>query len=218
MKKFTITLMLVAFLLSAINAQNGIANILHKEKFIFLNSIPAQEYTVVGKAKYSNSKKNEAMAGKDPSGVKKVILAIDEALEKVEKGKQDDFDGAIVYSPIKIELVKFNGGTMLENAICTVPFKKYSKKCGQKDIFFFAIPNVEFEEVKVIDVQNFSGLGQMKMGKNDIDNFLNKLYERACKETKKKEIEYDGIMMIDDNMVVNGFISAKTLVLIKYKE
>jgi len=107
---------------------------------------------------------------------------------------------------------------MIENAECTVPFKKYSKKCGQKDIFFFAIPNQEFDEVLVIDVQNFSGLGQMKMGKNDIDNFLNKLYEKACKETKKNELDFDGIMITDDNIIVNGFISTKTMVLIKYKE
>ena len=56
----------------------------------------------------------------------------------------------------------------------------------------------------------------MKMGKNDIDNFLNKLYERSCKEAKAG-VDFDAVLLVDDNLVIHGFISTKTLQLIKYK-
>ena len=54
------------------------------------------------------------------------------------------------------------------------------------------------------------------MGKDDIDNFFNKLYERSCKEADDG-VDFDAIMMVDDNVAVKGYFEAKTLKLIKYK-
>ena len=199
----------------SLHAQNGKATIAHQGKLLFMNAVPTQPYVVVGKAKFKNSNKNIAKAGTDPTGIKKVAIAIEDAVKKVAKGKQKDFDAAIVYSPTKIELIKFNEGVISYNA-CMVGTKGYKKKCGTKDMFFLCIPAKEYDVVKEVNVQNFTNLGQMKMGKNDIDNFLNKLYERSCKEAKAG-VDFDAVLLVDDNLVIHGFISTKTLQLIKYK-
>ena len=71
--------------------------------------------------------------------------------------------------------------------------------------------------MKVIEVKNFTNLGQMKMGKHDIDNFLNKLYERSCKEAKEG-VDFDAIIF-NDKEVINkrGFLTSKTIELVKLK-
>lgn len=216
MKKYLGLLLLFCFAFSASETYNGHATIKHEGKLLFINAVPVNSYTVVGKAGFSNSKKNVAEAGADPTGLKKVAIAIEDAAKKELKGKQDPFDAAVVYSPTKIELIKFKSGVVEQNTPCVVGTKDYKKKCGEKDMFFLTRPSRDYEEVKVITVQNFTNLGQLKMGKNDIDNFLNKLYERACKEAQDGT-DFDGVLMIDDNIAINGFITTKNLILIKYK-
>ncbi|HOE04111.1 MAG TPA: hypothetical protein PLZ52_02755 [Bacteroidales bacterium] len=197
-------------------SQNAQATTIYNGKLLFVKTIPTNEYTVVGKTKVSNSNKDEAAAGMDPSGIKEVIIAIDKSIKKETKGKQVAFDAVIVHSPNKIELIKFKSGTLAENAGCNIISKDYKKKCGKKDIFFLTKPAFAYTEVKEIEVKNFTGLGQMKMGKDDIDNFFNKLYERSCKEADDG-VDFDAIMMVDDNVAVKGYFEAKTLKLIKYK-
>ena len=87
MRKIVILSVLFVFAYSALTAQNGYATVAHKDKLIFINAIPTSEYDVVGKAKYSNSKKNEQQTMGDVSGLAKVVLALDDANEKVTKGK-----------------------------------------------------------------------------------------------------------------------------------
>jgi len=216
MKRILCLTLPLFLILGAVQAQNNAnANIEYKGKLLFVNSTPTNPYTVVGKAGFSNSKKNVQAVGADPTGIKKVAMGVEDALKMQAKGKQKPFDAVIVYSPIKMELIKFTDGGWQENTDCTVGTKDYSKKCGEKEIFFMSVPNQEYDEVKVIEVKNFTNLGQMRMGKNDIDNFLNKLYERGCKEAD--EVDFDAILLEDANIVVNGFIETKTLVLIKYK-
>jgi hypothetical protein len=220
MKKLFILSVLMCFGLSVLHAQeerNGNAYLQHKGKLIFVNAIPANPYTIVGKAAFSNSKKDIAAVGSDPTGIKKVVMALEDAIKKETKGKQVPFDAIVVHSPAKIDLIKFSNGPVEANTACAVGSKDYSKKCGSMEIFFMSRPSAAYEEVKVIEVKNFTNLGQMKMGKNDIDNFLNKLYERSCKEANDGVV-FDAVLMVDDNLLVNGFIETKTLILIKYKE
>lgn len=217
MKKLLMLGLLLCFSITLVNAQNGKASTLYKGKLVFVNAIPSNPYAIVGKTAFSNSKKDLAAVGADPTGLKKVVMAIDDAIQKETKGKQAPFDAVVVYSPAKIELIKFNSGTLEENAGCTVGNKDYLKKCGPKEIFFLSKPAAAYEEVRVIEVKNFTNLGQLKMGKNDIDNFLNKLYERSCKEASEG-LDFDAVLLVDDNVFVNGYIETKTLILIKYKQ
>ncbi len=216
MKKLVCSLIVICFMFGAAQAQNAQASTIYNGKLLFVKTIPTSEYMVVGKTKVSNSKKDEAAAGMDPSGIKEVIVAVDKSIKKETKGKQVAFDAVIIHSPNKIELIKFKTGTLAENAGCSIISKEYKKKCGKKDIYFLSKPTFAYTEVKEIEVKNFTGLGQMKMGKDDIDNFFNKLYERSCKEADDG-VDFDGIMMVDDNVAVRGYFEAKTLKLIKYK-
>jgi len=174
MRKISILTMLLMFTVSALNAQNGRCNVTYQGKLIYINSIPTDAYTVVGKAKYTPSKSNEAATIGDVSGIHKTCLAIDDVLKKVSKGKHPDFDAAIVYSEIKIELIKFNNPNPTKTA--TYNSKDYVKKCGSKVIFFLGLPTVGYDVVQTVEVTNFTNIGQLKMGKNAIDNFMNKLY------------------------------------------
>jgi len=216
MKKIIGILTVLIFFGTSISAQNGKANVVYKKKLIFLNAIPTESYKVVGKTKYKNTKKNERATIGDVTGISNVVIAIDDALEKVEKGKQESFQAVIVYSPIKIELINFETADPLIYQKCNVGSKGYKKKkCGDKTIYFMSLPMQEYEVVKTIDVKNFTNLGQLKMGKNIIDNFLNKLYERSCKEAKEGII-FDAIIL-DDPDIVNkrGFLTTKTILLVK---
>lgn len=189
---------------------------IYKNNLMFVNAIPVEDYEVVGKAKYNNSKKNEQITVGDVSGLAKVIVALDEVYEDIEKGKHPQFDAAIVYSPIKIELVNFKSD-IITYAICNIGEKGYSKKCGTKIMYLWSKPLADYDVVKVIEVKNFTNLGQMKMGKHDIDNFMNKLYERSCKEAKQG-VDFDAIMYNDPDAVNDrGFLSSKTIDLIKFK-
>lgn len=217
MKKTILFTLISLFVCSTAMAQNGHAFLLYEGKLVFVNATPVTDYTVVGKAKYKNSKKNEQMTMGDVSGLAKVIVALDDVNEQVKKGKHPEYDAVVVYSPIKIELVNFSTdiGTY---AISNVGEKSYSKKCGDKRIYLWSKPLAEYEVAKVLTVKNFTNLGQMKMGKHDIDNFMNKLYERSCKENKKTGVEFDAIMYNDPNAVNDrGFLSSKTIDLIKFK-
>lgn len=215
MKKFFSLFIVFSIICVAVHAQVGQATTIYNGKLLFVKTIPSSAYTVVGKTKVSNSNKDEAAAGMDPSGIKEVLVAVDKSIKKETKGKQAAFDGVIIHSPNKIELIKFKQGTLAENTACTVISKDYKKKCGKKDIYFLNKPTVAYTEVKQIEVKNFTGFGQMKMGKDDIDNFFNKLYERSCKEAEDG-VDFDAIMMVDDNVAVRGYFEAKTLKLIKY--
>lgn len=184
---------------------------------IFINAVPVSDYELVGKAKYNNSKKNEQQTLGDVTGLAKVILALDDVNEKVTKGKQVPYDAAIIYSPIKIGLIKFKSNDKNENRKCNVGVKEYKKKYGTKIMYFMALPIKQHDVVKEITVKNFTYLGQMKMGKNDNDNFLNKLYERSCKEAKEG-LDFDAIIFKDPDVVnKRGFISSKTITMIKFK-
>jgi len=198
-----------------LHAQNGICNVNYQGKLIYINSIPADAYTVVGKAKYSASKSNEASTVGDVSGIHKTCLALDDIFKKISKGKHPDFDAAIVYSEIKIELIKFNDPNPTKTA--TYNAKEYVKKCGSKVIFFLGLPSAGYDVVQTIEVTNFSNIGQLKMGKNAIDNFMNKLYERACKEAKDG-VDFDAIILDDPEMATKkGFVGGRTIQLIKFK-
>ena len=217
MRKIVILSVLFVFTCSALSAQNGYALVAHKDKLIFINAIPTSEYDVVGKAKYSNSKKNEQQTMGDVSGLAKVVLALDDANEKVEKGKQVPYDAAIVYGPIKIELIKFKTLDENKNRECNVGVKDYSRKYGSKIMYFMSLPLKEYDIAKDITVKNFTNLGQMKMGKNNNDNFLNKLYERSCKEAKAG-VDFDAVIFKDPDVInKRGFISSKNITLIKFK-
>lgn len=214
MKNLLISTLFLVLGLGIGYAQNGICNVTYKSKLVFINSIPTDAYTVVGKTKYPANSKNDAATSSDVSGVHKVCLALDEMIEKVSKGKHADFDAVIVYGINKIELVKFNSATLTKQ--CTYNSKDYMKKCGSKIIYFLGVPIKPFTVVKTIEVVNFTNMGQLKMGKDDIDNFINKLYERSCKEAKDG-IDYDAIIMDDPDMAVKkGFIGGRTIQLIKF--
>ena len=216
MKKLVFAIVCLSFMVFSVQAQNGKATVTHMGKLIFVNSVPTNPYKVVGKTKFNDSKSNLAAAGADPSGIKKVAIAIEDIMKKVQKGKQADFDAVIAYSPLKIELIKFTNGGIAENSACTVGVKDYiKKKCGQKDMFFLSEPTKPYTVVADVEVKNFTNIGQLKMGKDDIDNFLNKLYERGCKEAKEG-VEFDAIIFVDANIVVSGLISAQNIKLIKY--
>jgi hypothetical protein len=216
MKKVLSLLVLVCFSISLVNAQNAKATTEYNGKLLFVKTIPTNPYTVVGKAKSSQSKNATDAAGTDPTGLKSATIAIDKAIAKETKGKQAAFDAVIIHSPIKMELIKFNSGQLSQNAGCSVFTKDYKKKCGTKDIFFLSRPVKEYDVVKVIEVKNFTGLGQMKMGKDEIDNFCNKLYERSCKEGEDG-VDFDGIILLDDNTAVTSYLESKSIQLIKYK-
>lgn len=216
MKKLLFLSVILFFTLGVVKAQDAKASTEYNGKLLFVKTIPSNPYTVVGKAKASQSKKATADTGMDPTGLKSASVAIDKVIAKEAKGKQAAFDAVIIYSPIKMELIKFNSGTINQNAGCTVFSKEYKKKCGKKDIYFLSSPVKEYTEVKEIEVKNFTGFGQMKMGKDEIDNFCNKLYERSCKEGDDG-VDFDAIILVDDNTAVNGYFEAKSLKLIKYK-
>jgi hypothetical protein len=207
-----VTLFIFGFV--SIKAQNGICKVTYQNKLVYINSIPSDGYTVVGKTKYPSNSKNDAATVKDVSGVHKVCIAIDDMIAKVTKGKQKDFDAVIVYGVNNIELIKFNNPSPTKN--CTFNSKEYMKKCGSKIIYFLGIPLNAYTVVKTIEVTNFTNVGQMKMGKEDIDDFINKLYERSCKEAKDG-VDYDAIIMDDPEMAVKkGFIGSRTIQLIKF--
>jgi hypothetical protein len=210
------TFLLISFFLLgyvSISAQNGTCNVNYKSKLVYFNSIPTDTYTVVGKTKYPSNSKNDEETVKDVSGVHKVCVAIDEMIAKVAKGKQADFDAVIVFGINKIELIKFNS-TPTKN--CTFYSKEYMKKCGSKIIYFLGVPIKTYSVVKTIEVTNFTNIGQLKMGKDEIDNFINKLYERSCKEAKDG-VDFDAIIMDDPDMAVKkGFIGSRTIQLIKF--
>jgi len=215
MKKFTIVLILLFGAVWMSQAQNGKCNVTYQGKLIFINSVPSDAYTVVGKAKYANSKKNEEATIADVSGIHKSCLAIDDVLKKVSKGKHPDFDAAIVYSEIKIELIKFSSGTPSD--ACNYNAKNYIKKCGSKVIYFLGLPSGSYDVVKTIEVTNFTNLGQLKMGKSAIDNFMNKLYESSCKEAKDG-VDFDAIILDDPEMATKkGFVGGRTIQLVKIK-
>jgi len=216
MKKLLFLSVILCFTLSAVKAQDAQASTEYNGKLLFVKTIPSNPYTVVGKAKASNSNSAAAEAGTDPTGLKSATIAIDKVIAKETKGKQAAFDAVIIYSPIKMELIKFNSGTINQNAGCSVFSKDYKKKCGKKDIYFLSRPVKEYTEVKEIEVKNFTGLGQMKMGKDEIDNFCNKLYERSCKEAEDG-VDFDAIILVDDNTAVSGYLESKSIKLIKYK-
>ncbi len=217
MKKIALFLTCLLFISSNVIEQNGITSVANQGKLIFVNAIPTSEYVVVGKAKYSNSKKNEQQTAGDVSGMAKVIIALNEANEKVVKGKVEPYDAAIVRTPTKIELINFTSKDELLNRVCNVGERHYKKKYGEKIMYFLSKPSVDYDVVKSIMVSNFSNLGQMKMGANDIDNFLNKLYERSIKEAKNG-VDFDAVIYDDINIVnQRGFISAKTIELVKFK-
>jgi len=216
MKKATILFTFFIFIFSAVQAQKGNAFLIYKDCLMFVNAMPTQEYEVVGKAQYKNSKSNEQITKGDVCGLAKVILALDDVYKDVEKGKQARFDAAIVKSPIKIELVTFKTDITTYRK-CNVGVKEYSKKCGSKTMYLWSKPTTEYEVVKVLDVKNFTNLGQLKMGKNDIDNFLNKLYERSCKEAKAG-VDFDAILFNDSDVInKRGFITIHTIDLIKFQ-
>ncbi len=217
MKKCAVLLILFVFVYGAVWAQNGYARMTYKEKVVFVNAIPTESYEIVGKAKYKNSKKNEQITVGDVCGLAKVILALDDVNEAVEKGKQAHYDAAIVYSPIKIDLVKFSTADSSIYRKCDVGEKGYKKKCGTKIMCLWSTPIGEYDVAKVVTVENFTNLGQLKMGKNDIDNFINKLYERSCKEAKDG-VDFDAIILNDTDLVnKRGFLSTKTIELVKLK-
>jgi len=218
MKKLISMITIIALTCSFSFAQNGYVTNQYKDKLIFINAIPAAEYDVVGKAKYNNSKTNEQKTIGDATGFAHIVIALDDANKKVEKGKQEDYDAAIIYGPLKIELIKFKSDDKEANRKCTVGVKDYSKKCGSKIMYFMSLPTNAYDVVKDVEVSNFTNLGQMKMGKNINDNFLNKLYERSYKEIKKNGLDFDAIIFDDPNVVNNrGLISLKTITLIKFK-
>ena len=217
MKKLGLLLVILSFALCALKAQEAKASTEYNGKLLFVKTIPSNPYTVVGKAKASNSNKAADQAGTDPTGLKSATIAIDKAIAKEKKGKQAAFDAVIIYSPIKMELIKFNSGSLTENDGCSVFSKEYKKKCGKKDIYFLSRPVREYSEVKEIEVKNFTGIGQMKMGKDEIDTFLNKLYERSCKEADDG-VDFDAILVVDDNTAVTSFLETKSLKLIKYNK
>jgi len=215
MKKIALFVMILLIAGNILHAQNGRCNVNYQGKLIYINSVPTDAYTVVGKAKYSPTKSNEAATLGDVSGIHKACLALDDILKKVSKGKHPDFDAAIVYSEVKIELIKFNNPNPTKSA--TFNSKDYVKKCGSKVIFFLGLPTVGYDVVQTIEVTNFSNIGQLKMGKNAIDNFMNKLYERACKEAKDGVV-FDAIILDDPEMATKkGFVSGRTIQLIKFK-
>lgn len=217
MKKEVILIALIVFVCSSVWAQNGQAKLTYEDKMVFVNAVPTESYEIVGKAKYKNSKKNEQQTMGDVCGLAKVILALDDANEAVEKGKQVPYDAAVVYSPIKIDLVKFSSSDIEVNRKCNVGEKGYKKKCGSKIMYLWSIPIGEYDIAKVVTVENFTNLGQLKMGKNDIDNFLNKLYERSCKEAKDG-VDFDAIILDDPDLInQRGFLSVKTIELVKLK-
>ena len=217
MKKTILFTLFSLFVCSIAIAQNGHAFLLYEGKLVYVNAVPVTEYTIVSKAKYKNSKKNEQMTMGDVSGLAKVIVALDDVNEQIKKGKHPEYDAVIVYSPLKIELVNFSTD-ISTYAISNVGEKGYSKKCGDKTMYLWSKPLAEYEVVKVLEVQNFTNLGQMKMGKHDVDNFMNKLYERSCKENKKTGIEFDAILYNDPDVInERGFIRSKTIDLIKFK-
>lgn len=216
MKKliFILVFLLSAGLISV--AQNGKCNVVYQGKKVFVNSIPTDAYTVIAKTKYPASGKNDAASAGDVSGIYKVVLTLDEALEKVQKGKIGDFDAIIVYGILKMELIKFNDASPTYQ--CTYNVKDYMKKCGAITVYYLGLPIKEYDVVKSIEVTNFTNLGQLKMGKDDIDNFMNKLYESACKEAKDSGLIFDGIIMDDPDMAMKkGFIGGRTIQLIKMK-
>ena len=96
MKKTILFALMSIFICSAVIAQNGHAFLKYEDKLIFVNAIPVDEYEVVGKAKYKNSKKNEQMTMGDVSGLAKVIVALDEVFEQIKKGKHPQFAASIV--------------------------------------------------------------------------------------------------------------------------
>jgi len=217
MKKIVTFLILSVFVCNAVWAQNGKAKLTYEGKVVFANAVPTEAYEIVGKAKYKNSKKNEQITMGDVCGLAKVIVALDDANEAVEKGKQTPYDAAVVYSPIKIDLVKFNTTDSAIFRKCNVGEKGYKKKCGTKIMYLWSIPNGNYEVAKVVTVENFTNLGQLKMGKNDIDNFLNKLYERSCKEAKDG-VDFDAIILDDPDLInQRGFLSVKSIELVKLK-
>jgi predicted transcriptional regulator len=199
-------------------SQNAYVSTQYKEKLIFISAVPTSKYTVIEKVKYSNSKKNEQETMGDVTGMAKVIVTLDEVNEKVSKGKINPYDAVIVFGPLNMELIKFSSDDSDENRKCTVGVKDYSKKNGSKYMFLMSLPLQEYEVVKDIEVSNFTNIGQMKMGKDDTDNFLNKLYERSYKEKKDNNLDFDAIIF-DDPEVINkrGFISSKVVRLIKFK-
>lgn len=216
MKKLLSFLIIVAFIAIQAKAQTGTSIIKYSEKVLFINSIPTEPYTVVGKTKYPASKKNDAACAGDVTGLAKVTVAIDDVMERVGKGKQKDFDAVIVYSPAKLELIKFNGGDEATNGKCTVGAKDYVKKCGAKEIYFLCKPIKPFTEVKELEVKNFSNLGQMKMGKNELDNFINKLYEKSAKEAKDGVV-FDAIFFNDNEILLKkGYFTPRNIKLIKF--
>jgi hypothetical protein len=215
MKTMSLFLVLLFFSKVSITSQNGTCNVTYKNKYVFFNSIPTDAYTVVGKTKYPASGKNDAATSGDVSGVHKVCLAIDDMIEKVGKGKQADFDAVIIYGINKIELIKYNSPNPTKQ--CTYNVKEYMKKCGAKTIYFLGLPTKTYTVVKTIEVTNFSNIGQFKMGKDEIDNFINKLYERSCKEGKEG-VDFDAIIMDDPDMATKkGFVGGRTIQLIKFQ-
>jgi len=216
MKKLIALISVLLFISIQVKSQNGNCRIEYSGKLLFIKSMPVEKYTVVGKAKYSASKKNEEATIGDVTGLHKVTLAIDDVMKKVSKGKQADFDAVIVYSPIKMELIKFTSTDKLVYAKCNVPSKDYIKKCGSKEFFFLSKPIKSYSEVKELEVTNFTNIGQLKMGKDEIDNFMNKLYERSCKEAKDG-VDFDAILF-DDNDILNkkGYLTPRNIKLIKY--
>ncbi len=208
----------LTFLIPAMGfSQNGSVYSSYKNSLVFIKSTPTETYKVVGKTGFKNSKKNVALVGADPTGIRKVVIALDDVSKKVEKGKQEAFEAVIVYSPTKMELINFDNKNSNVNRNCTVPTKGYLKrKCGSKDIFLLTTPKSAFTIVKEVEVSNFTNLGQLKMGKDDIDNFMNKLYEKSCK-LAKEGLSFDAIWLDDSEMMVKGgFISTKIIKLIKY--
>lgn len=216
MRKIAVLLLLFIAANVTTKAQNGKCNVVYQGKKVFVNSIPTDAYTVVAKTKYPASGKNDAESAGDVSGIYKVVLTLDEALEKVKKGKLGEFDAIIVYGILKMELIKFNDANPTYQ--CTYNVKDYMKKCGAITVYFLGLPIKEYDVVKSIEVTNFTNLGQLKMGKDDIDNFMNKLYESACKEAKDGGLIFDGIIMDDPDMAMKkGFVGGRTIQLIKTK-
>lgn len=219
MKKLIIFFIALLFICgtTADTPPDGYASTTYEDVLIFINATPVMDYTVVGKTKYKNSKKNERITMGDVSGMSHVLLAIDDALEKVKKGKQEKFQAVYVKGPLKIDLINFATDSMNLYNDCIVGTKGYKKKCGDKPIYYMSRPLKDYEVVKVVEVSNWTNLGQLKYGKNTIDNFLNKLYERSCKEAKEG-VDFDAIMLVDTDIVKNkGFLAVRSFDLIKFK-
>lgn len=210
--------LLTAMQLSYFSAQEGNAAVVYSGKLLFINAIPTGEYTVIGKTKCPGSKAQDATAAGDNTGMQKVVYALDAANKKVGKGKLENYEAAIVHAPNNIELINFNDGGVTSNTQCTVNSKDYlKKKCGSKYIYLMIEPAREYTVAASIEVKNFTNIGQLKMGKNDMDNFINKLYERACKEAKDG-LDFDAIVFYEKNMTIStGFLTGRTIQLVKFK-